>query len=506
MKRLFFLLLAFCIVPQTLWAKYVAILETISEPSAKDKISTEERRYLTDVLRGLAIQSLPAEQNFTIMTRENINVMLPPGKTIEDCEGSCLAETGRNIAADYVSQARITLVSGELAISVEMYETAGNKLISSFNGKGSTINDVEQIIKEQSEEFFKKVKNAGTGWGEFSVDNAFAFQAIQKVIVEITSNPEGALPTVDGKGVPKCTSTPCKVLLEAGEHRFVASKEHYDDTEVTVAITENNQRVSLTLEPIFGYLNVSPSLTDSIGDLKDVTLTVDGSKEKDLAILLDQGPHQVTISHPCYDPAHFNVAIEKGKNQTIEKKLVRGSCGLELNVEKNDVPQEVTVYIDGAPIGKTPFSGTIPLCSQITVGDSTYAEEVKTELKWHEVTKITHSMGEPPQPTPIAIPEPTEVAAETPAEIPTNIPETSLENSKDFHWGLIAASGAVTATGAILAIVGNSNAKSASEKGFKNTAEYKKNLKDAENGQKLRTAGIITAIVGAIGVGLSFAF
>lgn len=491
MKRVFLFILIACLVPQTLWAKYVAILETMSEATTKDLITAEERRYLTDILRGLAIQSLPAEQNFTIMTRENINVMLPPGKTIEDCEGSCLAETGRNIAADYVAQARIALVGGTLAINVEMYETAGNKLIASFSGKANDVNALEQIIRNQSEEFFRKVKNAGTGWGEFSANEAFAFQGIQKVIVEITSNPQGAVPTVDGKGLPKCTATPCKVLLEAGEHRFVVSKEHYDDTEVTVDITENNQKVSLDLPPIFGYLNVSPKLDANVGSLQDVSITVDGNPENKLSLIVDQGPHQVVISHPCYDPAYFNVAVERQKSQKIEKALVRGAGGLELNVEKKEVPQEVNVYVDGTMIGKTPFSGTIPLCSKITVGDSLYTEEVKADLKWHEVVKVVHAMSD---------------AVEESRQVPANVPAPTPEPGHETRWHLIAAGGAVTAIGTILAVVGNSKAKSAHDKGFSTTSEYKKNLDDAENGQTLRTAGIVTAVIGAIGLGLSIAF
>lgn len=63
--------------------------------------------FLTDKLRDRAKAVLPAYMGYVIMTRENINAMLPPGKSIEECEGSCLVETGKNIAADYVAQARV---------------------------------------------------------------------------------------------------------------------------------------------------------------------------------------------------------------------------------------------------------------------------------------------------------------------------------------------------------------------------------------------------------------
>lgn len=59
-------------------------------------MSLQDRQYLTNVLREQAVKELPAAENYTIMTRENIQQMLPPGKAIEDCEGSCLVETGKN--------------------------------------------------------------------------------------------------------------------------------------------------------------------------------------------------------------------------------------------------------------------------------------------------------------------------------------------------------------------------------------------------------------------------
>ena len=82
------------------FAAYVAVLETVSDEKAKDSVSLSDRQFLTNVLREQAVKELPASQNYTIMTRENIQQMLPPGVSIEECEGSCLVETGKNIAAD----------------------------------------------------------------------------------------------------------------------------------------------------------------------------------------------------------------------------------------------------------------------------------------------------------------------------------------------------------------------------------------------------------------------
>ena len=149
------------------FATHVAVLETGVDPAVKKKVKLSDRQYLTNVLREEAVKQLPAEEGYTIMTRDNISAMLPPGKALEDCEGTCLAETGRNISADFVCQARVSSFGSKLALSAEIYETAGNKLVASFNGNGKNVEALLKVIKENAPEFFGKVKdskrNAGSG-------------------------------------------------------------------------------------------------------------------------------------------------------------------------------------------------------------------------------------------------------------------------------------------------------------------------------------------------------
>ena len=114
LKNTFLLLLTLIAASQ---AVHVAVLETVADAGVKNKVSLTDRQYLTNVLREQAVKELPATQNYTIMTRENITEMLPPDKSIEDCEGSCIVETGKNIAADYICQARVSSFNGSLTLS-----------------------------------------------------------------------------------------------------------------------------------------------------------------------------------------------------------------------------------------------------------------------------------------------------------------------------------------------------------------------------------------------------
>ena len=159
MKSLVTFFLFLCTWATSSFATYVAVLETAADASAKDSVTLSDRQYLTNVLRGEAIKELPAAQGYTIMTRENILQMLPPGKAIEDCEGRCLVETGKNIAADYICQARVGRFGSSLTLSAEFYETAGNKLIASFNGRGENVEKLLELIERESPAFFRVVRD-----------------------------------------------------------------------------------------------------------------------------------------------------------------------------------------------------------------------------------------------------------------------------------------------------------------------------------------------------------
>ncbi len=158
MKSWFFVFFLLASIVTEASAAYVAVLETVADERAKDSVSLPDRQYLTNVLREQAVKELPATQNYTIMTRDNINAMLPPGMVLEECEGSCLAETGRNISADFICQARVGRFGGMLTMTAELYETAGNKLIASFNGRGTNVNELLEIIEQKSPDFFRSVR------------------------------------------------------------------------------------------------------------------------------------------------------------------------------------------------------------------------------------------------------------------------------------------------------------------------------------------------------------
>lgn len=523
MFRVLMSLVVVLLFPTVVMAKFVAVLETGSDAASRELLSDGGCRYITNVLREQAIKALPASQNFTIMTRENINAMLPPGKSIEECEGSCLAETGRNIAADYIAQARIESVGGTLALSAEMYETATNKLIASFNGRGSSLDELLAIAQQNAPSFFLTIKASGSytgsGFGDFSSAGAFDYQGSLQYVVEIVSSPAGAIPSIDGKANSKCLATPCRVQVSAGNHLFVVTKDRYLDAELSLDITQNNQKVGLSLKPNFGYLELKPQLTDNYGNAKDLVMSVDGKTLPIGAHILDPGVHKVHVEHPCYDALDFNAGIEREKKLVFDRPLNRGVGALELNTEWNGQPQSVPVYVDGKVVGNTPYSNQVPLCAKISVGEADFQEAVPVELKWHQVSQMTYALKNKPKSV-IEAEKDSLDSVRTRAEkayreldgsesldkphIDTGVKPEMVEHG--VHWLPVGISSAVAVAGVVTAIVGNNNAKKASERDVLTEDDYKRNKSDVDDAQLVRSIGIGIAILGAVGIGISFAF
>ena len=443
-----FAIAALLLLPSILFAKYIAVLETLSP---KDLLTRQERMYLTDILRGEAVRMLPAMQNWTIMTRENINVMLPPGKTIEDCEGSCLAETGKNIAADFVAQARISQFGNSLAITTELYETASSKLVASFTGKGENVEEIEKIIKEQAPNLFRKVRdNSWNGLEYINTNASFTFRGQKKHIVTIQTDPAGAIPTFDGKAIPQCTKTPCKIQIEAGEHRLIFSKERFDDLDTLVNINENGQVISAKLTPIVSYLKIATKIPGKFRKFGSPSIRINEKRATWGKNELMPGIYSVRLSHSCYDPLELNIALQKNETRIISDSLKRGIGGLELSVLMDGEPQAVPVFADGVQIGTTPFTGEVPLCSKIEIDNNGKREEIPANIKWHEVTRTTYKTKKA---TPVVVKKPEETRqkaekayaeldnkkpAPEPAKDTVPAPESKEPSPKRF-WGGITA-------------------------------------------------------------------
>lgn len=404
--------------------KYVAVLETATEDTTV--LSRSELQHLTDKLRSEAVKELPAEQGFTIMTRENIEAMLPPSKGLAECEGSCLVETGKNISADYVAQGRAGRFGKKLTLTVELYETAGAKLLGSMSVESPDADGLLDAIEKNSAPLFSKIKATSSsfpsGISGISYGNSGngGLALPQQYIVNIITNPAGASVNMDDIPLNGCSRTPCKVEISAGEHHFVASLREYEDADSLVAITGKDQEIKFDLHANFGILSLSPKLIAGIGDTNDLDMRVDGRPVNRRENHLNPGRHEISIHHKCYEDVSFNLIIAQNKTESFMDSLKPRHGGLILSAIQNGVPMESAVYINGFRKGTTPWSGELPICSHVEIGENRIP--VDAALQEGSTVRYTQTLGDEPDrqsvdsspaSSPAEIPTPSALAAET---------------------------------------------------------------------------------------------
>lgn len=369
--------------------QYVAVLETIG---ASTKVNRDERLILTDELRRIAVENLPSYMGYTIMTRENINAMLPPGKSVEDCEGVCLVETGKNISADYVVQARIGSFGKSLSVTVELYETASGKLMSSVIGRGKDVEALLTVIENKTPAMFSVIKSVQNfidgdeGFSGFQQNAVYNMDGNRQFLVSVVSEPVGAMVSVDGR--PKCKSTPCNVQLVGGNHTFSFAFDMYLDKDTIVDVRRNEQNVSVWMKPNFGTLELVPQI-GAYGNVSELSVIVDNINQNVGKLRLSVGKHHVKISHRCYEPMSFDVSVKNGSELRFERALQPAMGGLSLTAEGKNGPISIPVFVDGKKVGKTPFYETVPICAKVEVGNDT-KDSLPVKLKYRETVDFVY--------------------------------------------------------------------------------------------------------------------
>jgi len=417
----------------------VAIINTVDD---RDSIGTSDLTYLTDRLRETAVNIL--QPRYGVMTTESIVAFLgSQEQAAKECKAaSCLAELGRKVNADYVAQARVGRFGKDLAIKTELYNSKSGNLIGSFTGNSKDIYGLLALIDEKAPALFKKMPglsggSAGpsiaggisgleTGGGNYMLDGE------KNYLVSLNTEPPGAILSFDGVPATSCPKTPCKVELREGNVRIVAAMDQFDRADTTVSIKYNNQNVTIRMKSNFGILDVRPVYSDGIGSNRQWNLSINGKPYSLGEVRLSPNKYSVKLSHDCYEDIGFSVGINKDKREVFDMTSVLRlkNGGLSLSAERNGEPVSEPVFVNGRRAGETPFSGTVPICAKIEIGEN--REAVYADLRYNEKVKHTHiySAYASSQPYPQPYPQTYSYTPTQPA--PASSPSSGIETK----WGL----------------------------------------------------------------------
>ena len=126
--------------------KRIAILELANR--TKHQVSLDEINFLTNEMRQVA-GYLPSSE-FLVMTKESIEVLIDPSKSLEDCVGTCEVETGRLLGADWILTGEVIRFGKSLRVSIKLHETQSGQYLAGESLKGKEVEDLELPIQQST--------------------------------------------------------------------------------------------------------------------------------------------------------------------------------------------------------------------------------------------------------------------------------------------------------------------------------------------------------------------
>jgi hypothetical protein len=396
------LLLVIAVHGQEREKKSLAILRT--EDDGDPPVEPTNLNFLTVRLREIAGNIL--QNRYDIMTEQTIVNKLGKDNARSVCKeaASCLAKVGQSIEADYIGQARLGRFGGNLAITVQLYNSAsGFEASPSITGTAKDIDGLLAVLNEKAPGMFRKMPGVSGGkasspsfegiGGVQTAGGGYEFDGGKSYLVNLSTEPAGAIMSFDGVPSASCAKTPCKAELGEGSVRIIAALEQYETADTTVSIKQNNQSINIRLKANFGILEIKPAYLDGIG--KDVpwNLTINDKPYSLGEIKFSPNKYSVRLSHECYENIAFEAGINRDKREVFDmpKHIALKKGGLVLNAERDGEPVSEPVFVNGKQVGETPFSGSVPVCAKIKIGAG--KEDVNVKIKHNESVKYTHKMN-----------------------------------------------------------------------------------------------------------------
>ena len=212
-----------------------------------------------------------------------------------------------------------------------------------------------------------------------------------EVIIGFDSRPQGATVLLDGRLI--CKETPCQKAIVPGKHRVEMQHERYFPVRREIVIAEGDE-ISWALSPTFGRVSV---VTEPAG----LTVRIDGEEVGTTPGVFEVEPgwRDMTVDSNCHLLEGKRFEIDAGKTRTFDFTMRARESALKvtaLDPSGNDLRADI--YVDDEPMGTTPKTFKVPLCSEkldvIAEGFRDYTESLA--LQEQNLTEVTASFSAAP--------------------------------------------------------------------------------------------------------------
>jgi len=200
---------------------------------------------------------------------------------------------------------------------------------------------------------------------------------VQPVIVQFESEPTGAIVFVDGKLLCQDTSKGCSRMVAPGTRTVAMQKEGYAERSESVKIAKATN-INWKLSATFGTLTVKSHPSG----LKIQVNGADSGRTPLEGVKLAPGPYEIVVSDSRYYETGKRIMLEQGEQELVELEPKPRQGAISVVAVNNDGNAIVAkVFVDGAKVGETPYTGKVIIgVHQVRV--------VSGGAKWEEAVDV----------------------------------------------------------------------------------------------------------------------
>jgi len=188
--------------------------------------------------------------------------------------------------------------------------------------------------------------------------------------VNVATQPNGAAIKFDNAVFEECVQTPCKIELKEGKHNITLNFEAYEQLDTIITVM-GERFLNIKLPPTFGVLNAeNPGYIKGVGKEKGWRFTINDQPASFGKIRFSPGELTVKLTHECYTDIVEKIDIKKGDeiDLSLPQKAKLKQSGVLLNATYKGRNVKEPIFVNGEEITITPYSGFIPLCSELALG------------------------------------------------------------------------------------------------------------------------------------------
>lgn len=355
------LLILFALASTAIAAPKVAVLEAVVPADVKPELAM----LWTDVARGVVQERAPP--GAIVLTRDNLEALLPPGVDLAECEGECEVSAGRNVGAEFVITLRVIREFDQRHVAVALFDTRDGVLLR--HARIGVTGDPEAAVRQATRAALNRwaVEHQGGEYGPSA-------QGVAVLPAQTPSAPSGGFASVDFAGaLPGTTFTidglkapegAARQVLRPGRHVVRAIHHCYRARPITIRLVAG-EHMSL---PLAALNRCSTHHIETNVPGATIEWGPGDSPLSDLLHLLPDEERDVEVKAPSFDPQVRRINARSPAHIRVELARTRHPVRVWGRHRFGDVCT-APLRVDGKVVGKLPWSGELTEAEHVFEAD-----------------------------------------------------------------------------------------------------------------------------------------